>query len=139
MKKNRLSIFASLLFLSSLLVGCNQGGQQSDSNSAEEESTSYSVPSGTPTDQTYYFFLDYSHSDSDNPFKKVKWWRNVPLGSVPEGCALTSKNAADPLFPVFLGWSEYSSSIDDSKLWDFSKDYKTTQVVFLYGIWVAND
>lgn len=148
-----------LLFVSSLLLslgmatlaGCgggndNSGGGGGDNTPGDggddnpgEGGGGDNTPTPAAYNQTYVFFLDYSHSDDTDPFKKVQWYRGKALGSVPEGCSLTSENASDPLFPVFLGWSEYSSSIDDSKLWNFETDFSQAQFVYLYGIWVAND
>ncbi len=153
MKKRNFLFVSSLLLTLGMaaMVGC---GPTDSGGSGEGDGGGGTGPGGggsggggggggdpTPQtfNQTYYFFLDYSHSDESNPFKKVQWYRGQPLGSVPEGCSLTSENASDPLFPVFLGWSEYSSSLDDSKLWNFATDFKQTQTVYLYGIWVAND
>ena len=59
-----------------------------------------------------------------------------PLGEIPEKAKLTDANAADPLYNKFLGYSEYSSSIGDN-IWDFENDYKQSNVLNLYGIWVS--
>ena len=136
MKKNKLFVLcASLLMIgSTALVAC--GGKKKP---VTPEPTVPVPPTGLAYNQTVYFFLDYSHSDSEDPFYKMKWYSGYPLGSCPEECKLTNDNASDPLFPVFLGWSKFSSSLDDSKLWDFAKDYQTGSVLKLYGIWVAND
>lgn len=142
MKKTKLVLLFSSLFLLAgtiSLSACkgkeDDGGDDPvdpiipDPTELDPEVTSYN--------QTYYFHIDYWHSD-ENLLKK-QWWRGYPLATCPEECVLTNDKATDPLFPVFLGWSEYSSSIDDTMLWDFATDYRQTQTVHLYGIWVAND
>ena len=106
----------------------------------------------TEFNMTVNFFLDYSHSDlvkggeSDaqleldkdyRPVYTMRWYMLVPLGSCPAEALLTDVNAADPLYPKFLGYSEYPTSIDDSLLWNFETDYKQSNVLNLYGIWVS--
>lgn len=103
---------------------------------------------------TVYFYLDYSHSEApssydpdqeyvqtnpNEPVYVMKWYMLKPLGECPEKAKLTSANAADPLYTKFLGYSEYPSSIDGSKLWDFKQDYKQFNILNLYGIWVSNE
>ena len=58
-------------------------------------------------------------------------------GEGPEEAKLTDADAPDPLYPTFLGYSEYSSSIDEDHIWDFAKDYKQSNILKLYGIWVS--
>ena len=86
-------------------------------------------------DLTVNFFLDYSHSEE--PFFVYEWYTLVPMGECPEEARLTSADASDPLFPVFVCWSEYSSSIDDSHAWNFKTDSKTGKILNLYGIWAS--
>ena len=83
-----------------------------------------------------YFYLDYSHSDE--PIYTMKWYMLVPLEECPEEAKLTDADAADPLYPKFLGYSEFSSSVDDSLLWNFKEDYKQYNILNLYGIWVSD-
>ena len=141
MKKNKLFILA--LVALPLLAGC----------SGETYYPSYSYPgdpfseegghggSGDSEDiedeenMTVYFYLDYSHSDE--PFFHMKWTMLKPLGSCPEGAVLQDSDAADPLYGKFLGYSEYSSAIDESLLWNFETDYKQSNILNLYGIWVS--
>ena len=110
---------------------------QSQSESTSETTSSGTSSTSTTEDkkQTYNFFIDYSHSDA--PFYTMMWWNGVPLGEVPPECQLTSEDAPDEAYPVFLGWSKYSSAIDESQLWDFSKDASLNKTVELYGIWVS--
>ncbi len=82
------------------------------------------------------FYLNYSHSDT--PLYQMDWYSLTPLGSCPEQAILTDADAPDPLYPHFLGYSEYPSSIDDSHIWNFENDYKQSNVLNLYGIWVSN-
>lgn len=84
---------------------------------------------------TVNFYKDFSHSGE--VLYTMRWYMLVPLGEIPEQAKLEDKDAEDPLYNKFLGYSEYSSSIDDSKLWDFEKDYKQSNVLNLYGIWVS--
>ena len=107
----------------------------SESTSQESsEQSSFSSPE-SEKNQTYNFYIDYSHSDT--PYFTMKWWSGVVLGEVPSECQLTSADAPDEAYPTFLGWSKYSSSVDDPKLWDFTKDASLNKVVDLYGIWVS--
>ena len=84
---------------------------------------------------TVNFYKDYSHSDE--PLYTMRWYMLVPLKECPEQAKLTDADAEDPLYGHFLGYSEYSSSIDESKLWNFETDYKQSNVLNLYGIWVS--
>lgn len=86
-------------------------------------------------DLTVNFFLDYSHSEE--PFFVYEWYTLIPMGKCPEEAMLTSEDASDPLFPVFVCWSEYPSSIDDSHAWNFKTDSKTSKILNLYGIWTS--
>lgn len=108
-------------------------------------------------DMTVNFYLDYSHStelqwvevensdgtksmvlkDVEAPFFSMKWYMLEPLGECPAEAVLDDSKAADPLFSKFLGYSEYPTAIDEDLIWDFSKDYKQSNVLNLYGIWVA--
>ena len=81
------------------------------------------------------FYYDFSHSDT--PFYTMDWQQLKPLGECPKEAILADKDAKDPLYPVFLGYSEYSSSIDEDLLWNFETDYKQFNVLNLYGIWAA--
>ncbi len=84
-----------------------------------------------------YFFKSYSQSDE--PIFTLDWVMLKPLGELPSGAALTDADAPDPLYPHFIGYSEYSSCMDETLLWDFAKDYKQSNILNLYGIWVSND
>ena len=152
MKKKYL-LLVSLLAVASLSA-CNFGKKGQDSSSggntsqseqsssggqSESSSNSQSSDSSLPADKlaTFRFYLDYSHSDT--PLYTIKWYINVPLGECPQEALITEDMASDPLYPHYLGYSRYSSSNDESLLWDFSKDVATGQTaVELYGIWVAN-
>ena len=82
------------------------------------------------------FYLSYSNSDE--PLYVMDWYSLVPLGTCPDQAKLTDAQAPDPLYPVFLGYSEYPSSIDEEHLWNFETDYKQSNILSLYGIWVSN-
>ena len=86
---------------------------------------------------TVNFYLDYSHSEE--PIYSMKWYMLKPIGEEPaeaKAALEANKDQHDELYPDFIGWSEYSSSIDESKLWDFATDYKQSNILNLYGIWV---
>lgn len=82
-----------------------------------------------------YFYLDNQHTDT--PLYEMEWYILEPLGECPAEAKLTDADAADPLYPHFIGYSEYSSSIDEDHIWDFEKDYKQDLELCLYGIWVS--
>ena len=103
-------------------------GQQGDDGGEDEEN------------MTVYFYINYSNSDQE--LYKMKWTMLKPLGKCPDEAKLTAANAPDPLYPKFLGYSEYPSLMDAegdnaNKLWDFEKDYKQSNILNLYGIWVS--
>lgn len=120
-----------MLLLTLSLAGCNKGNKDKQDGDDQQEDQDLGEKN-----QTINFYIDYWHSET--PYYTMEWYANKPLGSCPTLCNLTSANATDPLFPNFLGWSRYSSSIDDSKIWDFAKDAKTGIELNLYGIWVAD-
>ena len=84
---------------------------------------------------TVNFYLN--NSNSDTPLHSMRWYMLKPLGSLPKEAEITDSMAPDPLYPHFIGYSEFSSSIDESHIWDFEKDYKQGNVLNLYGIWVS--
>ena len=86
-------------------------------------------------DMTVNFYLDYTHSDE--PIYSMRWYMLEPLGECPVEAKLTDANAPDPLYPIFIGYSEFSSSIDEDHIWNFATDYKQSNILNLYGIWVA--
>ena len=86
-------------------------------------------------DMTINFYLDYTHSDE--PIYSMRWYMLEPLGSCPAEAVLTDANAPDPLYPSFLGYSEFSSSIDEDHIWNFATDYKQSNILNLYGIWAS--
>ena len=113
------------------LTGC-----PNKNNSNEEGGDDpYIIDPDRKKDLTVNFFLDYSHSEE--PFFVYEWYTLIPLGECPEQARLTSADASDPLFPVFVCWSEYPSSLDDSHAWNFKTDTKTSKILNLYGIWAS--
>ena len=106
---------------------------------------------------TVNFYLDFSHSEEARdetypvpnakdyePIYSMKWYMLKPLEQCPPEALAAIEDAknrglVDPLYPVFLGFSEYSSSIDKSKLWNFETDYKQSNILSLYGIWVSEE
>ena len=86
-------------------------------------------------DMTVNFYLDYTHSDE--PLFSMRWYMLEPLGECPEQANLDDSKAPDPLYPKFLGYSEFSSSIDEDHIWNFEHDYKQSNILNLYGIWAS--
>ena len=128
MKKQSIFLaFSAILLLS----GCGSNTNNS------QESDSYGIDPNREKDQIVSFYLDYSHSEE--PYFVYEWYSLIPMGECPEQCRLTSDDASDPLFPVFVCWSEYPSSIDDSHAWDFEKDSKGGVELKLYGIWASEE
>ena len=156
MKKNKVLLMSLLLL--PVLAGCNGEtyepknpypgdpfSQNKDADPDAEEEQEFNM--------TVYFYLDYSHSEQPKEIKTddeyvqandyepvfiMKWYMLKPLGECPEKAQLTDADAADPLYGKFLGYSEYPSLMDGSKLWDFAQDYKQSNILSLYGIWVSN-
>ena len=147
--------FYLLTLLFPLLAGCASSftyepripyPEEDDADQPSEDDPGEELP------MTVYFYLDYSHSDDPtndikNPdgsttvvpeyIYKLSWTMLKPLGSCPTEALLDDSKAADPLYPHFLGYSQYPTCIDTSKLWDFETDYFQSNVLNLYGIWVA--
>lgn len=86
-------------------------------------------------DLTVNFYLDYSHSDE--PLYSMRWYQLEPLGECPAEAVLTNADAPDELYPEFIGYSEYSSSLDEDHIWNFATDYKQGNILNLYGIWIS--
>lgn len=85
-------------------------------------------------DMTVNFYKD---NTEDTPLYSMRWYMLEPLGECPTEAVLSDADAPDPLYPTFLGYSEFSSSIDEDHIWDFAKDYKQSNILNLYGIWVS--
>ena len=153
MKKNKL-LLASLLVLP-LLISCNQtiykpthsypefdplNGDNAGGNSGSS-GESGDNQGDDEENMTVYFYIDYSHSDE--PLYKMRWTMLKPLGACPAQAQLDDSKATDPLYSKFLGYSEYPSLMDETgvgggaKLWDFANDYKQSNILNLYGIWVS--
>ena len=160
MKKNKFLLLSLLLIPA--IVSCNSatyaprvpfpgdpvnGGSRAEGSGGEEEELVENM--------TVNFYLDYSHSPLSNrkvypdltdknadecePIYTMRWYMLRPIGACPEQAILTDADAPDPeLYGKFLGYSEYPSSIDGTKLWDFKQDYKQFNILNLYGIWVSN-
>ena len=134
MKKNRLLLLGLLVM--PLLASCTETiiyPKRSYPGDPIEHKAEYEEEKN----MTVNFYLDYSHSEE--PIYSMKWYMLKPLEKEPEEAraALQAHLAEhDELYPDFLGWSEYSSSIDESKLWNFETDYKQSNILSLYGIWV---
>lgn len=130
-------ILICLAILSTLsLVSCNKkpSGDSTPTSDPSEVSPSDETE-GKQKTQKVEFYIDYWHSEE--PCYEMMWYPGIPMGECPKECQFTSKDATDPLFPNFLGWSQYSSSIDDTNIWDFKTDSKIGNSLILYGIWVG--
>ena len=158
MKKNKLFLMSLLLIPA--LAGCNgytyvpKNPYPGDPFNQNEGADPDQPEIDAEFNMTVYFYLDYSHSEQpkdtsktddeyvqtnpNEPVFVMKWYMLKPLGECPERAKLTDADAADPLYGKFLGYSEYPSCIDGSKLWDFKQDYKQFNILNLYGIWVSN-
>jgi len=129
MKKRNLLLLCVL----PLLSGCNLVYHYTPSHpypGADDENVG---PLGE-YDMTVYFYLDFSHSDE--PIYEMRWYMLHPIGECPAEAMLDDSKAADPLFPNFIGYSEYSSAMDEDLIWKFDTDYKQSNILNLYGIWV---
>ena len=80
------------------------------------------------------FYLNYSNSIT--PIYTMDWYSLIPLETLPQGAALTDADAPDPYYPHFIGYSQYPTAIDESKLWNFAEDTYSSNELNLYGIWV---
>ena len=159
MKKNKLFLMSLLLI--PVLAGCS-GVTYYPSNPYPGDPFNHNegADPGLPDidaefNMTVYFYLDFAHSEQptgevktdddyvrNNVYEPVfvmKWYMLKPLGECPAKALLTDADAADPLYGKFLGYSEYPSSVDGTKLWDFKQDYKQFNILNLYGIWVSNE
>lgn len=130
MKKTLVFLLSALFLLGACNKSSGDGGKTDPVDPVDPDPGRYK-------DATFKFYLDYSHSDE--PILTFKWYVGEPLQVCPEEAKLTNADAADPLYPTFLGYSTHSSSNDETYLWDFAKDCATSQsAVLLYGIWVGD-
>ena len=111
---------------------------------------------------TYSIYFSYNsttkynpvtNKDEDSPILSFTAPMLKALGQVPSEVATDGKVdetkvlalgaakgfSVDPTFPKFLGFSFNGACLDESGLWDFTKDYKQLAVVTLYGVWVSNE
>ena len=130
--------------------GGGQGGDVTPDDEGEEELMC-----------TYSIYFSYSHTtkynadtkkDEDSPILSFEAPMLKPYGKVPDelaenGVLSETKVRAlgtaqgytvDPAFPTFKGFSFHGLCLDDSDLWDFTKDYKQLAVVTLYGVWYSD-
>ena len=136
MKKNRLLLLGLLVM--PLLASCSEMIIYPKRSYPAEGDPIENKENYEEFNMTVNFYLDYSHSEE--PIYSMDWYMLKPLGQEPEEAkaALLAKTSEhDELYPTFIGWSEYSSSLDESKLWNFEKDYKQSNILSLYGIWVS--
>ena len=82
----------------------------------------------------------------DAPIFTIKWYMLKPLGDCPveintleKVIALGNKKGftSKETYPTFIGWSFYSTCLDEEQLWNFETDYRQQAVTAIYGIWVG--
>ncbi len=118
------------LMLLPMLAGCIQ-----QTYHPKHEYPGALPPESKVTDMTVNFYYDFSHSEE--PYFSMRWYSLTPLGQIPESAVLSDADAKDPLYPTFLGFSETSSCMDESLIWDFTTDSSPNNILNLYGVWVA--
>lgn len=135
MKKNKLLLLGLLVL--PLLAGCSETiitPKRSYPGDPVEEKEKFDE-----FNMTVNVYLDFSHSEE--PIYSTRWYMLKPLSEEIKNAAYQAiddnKDKADPLYPEFLCFSEYSSSVDDSKAWNFATDYKQSNILSLYGIWAS--
>ena len=119
---------------SSVFVPRNPYPKAADGEDAEEDAEEEEAEK---LPMMVYFYLDYSHSEESERIYSLSWYMLTPIGECPEEAKLTNADAPDPLYPKFLGYSQYPSCMDETLLWDFSTDIKQSNILNLYGVWVA--
>ena len=128
----KLFLFSLLLSSCALLASCGCGGKGGSDPTPEP-----TIDPSREKNQKVNFYIDYWHSSE--PIYTMMWYTGEPLRKCPQEAVLTDADATDPdVFNHFLGYSLYSSSIDDSKLWNFATDSTISTTLNLYGIWVDN-
>lgn len=135
MKKNKFLLLGLLVL--PLLAGCSETiitPKRSYPGDPVEEKEKFDE-----FNMTVNVYLDFSHSEE--PIYSTRWYMLKPLSEEIKNAAYQAiddnKDKADPLYPEFLCFSEYSSSVDDSKAWNFATDYKQSNILSLYGIWAS--
>ena len=166
MKKSKL-LFVTALITLPLIEACSQTIYHPDFSYPGDplkssKNNDYSGPDDgidrSEFNMTVYFYLDSAHSEEapkdaeghiltddayvrQNEYQPVyvmKWYMLAPLEKIPEKAMLKDNvDAADPIYWKFLGYSQYPSCMDESLLWNFETDYNQSNVLKLYGVWVA--
>lgn len=91
-------------------------------------------PLPTEFNMVVNFYLNYSNSIT--PIYTMDWYSLIPLETLPQDAVLTDADAPDPYYPHFIGYSQYPTAMDESKLWNFAEDTYSSNELNLYGIWV---
>lgn len=104
---------------------------------------------------TYNYYFSYNstsrydsilNKDVDAPIYTEVLPMLSPRGEAPDFATDKDKVIAmgaklgfsvDPTFDKFLGFSFNGVCLDESGIWDFTKDYKQLAVVTLYAVWVS--
>lgn len=119
----------------------------------DEAKQNYVCISETNTTINFYFDNTQTTDEDgkDAPIFSIKWYLLKPLGGVPSELADSQGKldvskiialgaamgfAPTEAFPTFIGFSFYSTCLDEEGLWNFETDYRQQAVTNLYGIWV---
>lgn len=99
---------------------------------------------------TINFYFDNTQTTdedgNDAPIFTLRWYLLKPIGEIPEEINTTAKVvalgaalgfASTEAFPTFIGFSAYSTCLDEDQLWNYETDYRQQAVTNLYGIWVG--
>ena len=117
------------------------------------EEKGYYCVSETNTTINFYFDNTQTTDEDGNdcPIFSIKWYLLKPLDKAPEELSDSAGNldvskiialgaakgfAPTEAFPNFIGFSFYSTCLDEENLWNFKTDYRQQAVTNLYGIWV---
>ena len=162
MKIKNLLLLASSIFM---LAGCSAGDYfypskggnwvappVKEGDDDDDNKTTYNFYFSFWTTTKYNEFLD---KDEDSPILSFEFAMLKPLGKAPDEVAVDGSEdpnaideakvlalgaalgyTPDPYYDKFLGFSFNGGCLDESGLWDFTKDYKQMSTVTLFGIWV---
>lgn len=114
----------------------------------DETKQEYVCVSETNTTINFYFDSTQTTDEDGNdcPIFTMKFYLLKPLGECPEAINTVEKVIAlgaahgfakTEAFPTFIGWSFYSTCLDEEGLWNFTTDYRQQAVTSIYGIWVG--
>lgn len=122
----------------------SQGGESTPSSQESQGGDSGQQGSSSQSrtkDLFLVFYLDYNHYDEDNPYYEAEWYLDTPFTKEDIGL-VDPKEAPDPYYPTFLGWSFYTIVDEDKYIFNFGEQtisYAETanNTVELFGIFVG--